>query len=458
MEQENYGNNNNNSNNSNNNIDSSNFYENYPPDNGGKKKKGTGILAQMLIVAILAAILGGVVTGAFFYFIGPELEAGNEQEIAAGSVTDSGAQGGGGGGLSETGEQEEGAGGANTSVVKTVEIVDKTESLVTVIAEKAGPSVVGIRATPSSTSVSNDFAGYFFGSYGMTPSEGSGIIISKDGYVITNHHVIQNVLDNSGALTAGAKIEIFLPRMIDKPYQASLVGWDKKTDLAVLKIEGDNFDAVEMGDSDGLKIGELAVAIGNPGGIELMGSVTAGVISGINREIQTEDGKELKYIQTDAAINPGNSGGALVNSKGQLIGINTVKIVASGYEGLGFAIPVNTAKEIIDSIINNTYIKGRAPVLGIQSTNQYTEAVAKRYGWPQGVYVVSVTQFTGAHTAGIKENDIITKFQGKEVKTLEDLNVIKNEHKPGDVVDVEVYRIDEEKYYNFKVTLTEDRG
>ncbi len=421
-----------------------------------EKRSGPRIIVQLIIVAVLSAILGGVVTGAFFYFVAPEISSRYIDRIASGQDNeDNGSSGGGGSIDSSSAGNNDGSGSSGT---KKIEIVDKTDSLISVIAEKASPSVVGIRATPASTGTSLDFSSFFYGNYDASPSEGSGIIISKDGYIVTNNHVIESALDNSGVLSNGAKIEVFLPHQVDKPYTAAVIGWDKKTDLAVLKIEGDDFDAADLGNSDNLKIGEMAIAIGNPGGIEYMGSVTVGVISGLNREIQTEDGKDLRYVQTDAAINPGNSGGALLNSKGQVIGINTVKVIGSAYEGLGFAIPINTAREIFESLINNTYIKGRAPVLGIQSTNQYTEAVAKRYGWPAGVYVVSVSQFTGAYIAGIKENDIITKFEGKQVKSLEDLNVIKNEHQPGDVVEVEVYRIDEKQYYTIKVTLTEDRG
>jgi len=412
------------------------------------KSKKSNSLFQLILVAVLSAIFGGCVVGGILGFVIPVVSP------TVGSYIDKLIPGNGNIFGSEGSDAE----------VRKVEIITQSDSVVSAVAKKVSSSVVGIRAVPA-TSTARDFASFLYGySSSVSPSEGSGIIISSDGYIVTNNHVIERALDSSGQLAKGAKIEVYLTPENgkeldkDKAYEAKLIGWDRKTDLAVLKIEGNNFPAAEFGDSDNLEVGELAIAIGNPGGLEYMGSVTVGVISGLNRKVQTEDGKEMRYIQTDAAINPGNSGGALVNSQGKIIGINTIKVSGNGYEGLGFAIPSNTALEIVNSLKTGTYIKGRDPVLGIQASTQYNETIAKRYGWPAGVYVISVTQFSGAYIAGIRENDIITKFEGKEVKNLNELNEIKNKYKPGDTVEVEVYRIQDKEYLTFKVTLSEDRG
>jgi serine protease Do len=339
------------------------------------------------------------------------------------------------------------SGSQNSPVYKRVEI-EQSESPVTAISEKVSPSIVGIRVT----STTRDFL------FGLTQGtgEGSGIIIREDGYIMTNYHVIQNALNTNyrGAVN-NAKIEVFLPNKKDTPYTASVVGHDYRTDLAVIKIDATNLPAAELGDSDKLKVGELAVAIGNPGGLEYMGSVTVGVISGLNRTIKNESGNDLKLIQTDAAINPGNSGGALVNSKGQVIGVNSVKVIAQGFEGLGFAIPINEAVKITDSLIEYTYVKGR-PFFGIRPDPLFNKAMAERYNVPEGVLVQEVLPFTGAYRAGIKAGDIITKFDGQKVTSLDELNRIKNKHKPGDIIPVEIYRNNETRTIN--VELTEEQN
>jgi|LSQX01.3.fsa_nt_gb serine protease Do len=397
-------------------LKSSSFYtESYTKP----KKNKNGMLMQLLLVALISSILGGTVTGVFFQFGVPLLKPTINQYL----------------GLRDA---EIGTGDAMTSnpeagTYRKV-VIENTSSPVVAIAEKVGSSVVGISVTSRRAS---DF--FFFGS-GDSSSEGSGIIIKSDGYIMTNNHVIENALaGTSNDLNQGSRIEVILPNNKDKKYSAKVVGRDARTDLAVLKIDAQNLPVVEFGNSDEVKVGELAVAIGNPGGLEYMGSVTVGVISGLNRTIPIPDGKELNLIQTDASINPGNSGGALVNYEGKLIGVNTAKIGGNGYEGLGFAIPINKVKEITDSLIEFTYVKGR-PYLGISTDPRFDEAMAERYNVPMGVLVAEVLPFSGAYKAGIKSNDIITKFDGIAVKTLDELNGLKNQHKPGDIVKVEVYR------------------
>ena len=183
-----------------------------------------------------------------------------------------------------------------------------------------------------------------------------------------------------------ARIEVILPNQIDHPYEATVVGRDSKTDIAILKINVSELPAAEFGDSDKIKVGQKAIAIGNPAGLEFMGSVTSGIISGLNRRIEFDDGTVLRLIQTDAAINPGNSGGALLDSEGKVIGINTSKIGGAGYEGLGFAIPSNNAVEVAESLIKSGYVTGR-PQIGIVVDTRFNATIAENNGVPEGILV-----------------------------------------------------------------------
>ena len=327
-------------------------------------------------------------------------------------------------------------------------------SFLTDIAKNVSPSVVGVRATPPENTSPYSF---MFGDSGSSASEGSGIILTADGYIITNSHVIASALDANGVILANAKVEIFTAGKLDTPYTAEVIGWDRITDLAVLKVDVSGLIPITFSDSDKVAVGEAAVAIGNPGGLEYMGSVTFGVISGLNRTVQTEDGRSLTYIQTDAAINPGNSGGALLNGKGELIGINTIKIAATGYEGLGFAIPSNTVKQISGNLITFRYVPGRS-YLGISAETQYTAQYAKRNNTPEGVYVSEVTALSAAYKAGIKVHDIITKFNGVAVSSLTDLKAEITKTKPGDTIKVELYRTGDKKTMEVEVTMLEDKG
>ncbi len=412
-------------------LKTSSFYnESYKKPGKGRLKE---IIAPMIIVALISSLLSGGVVAAFFTL-------GNTRYGRTPGIS----------GTSNNPVVTE------TGTIRQVEIINESESPVVAIAQKVGPSVVGIQ-------VSYTYDDMFFGTQ-TAGGSGSGIIYSSDGYIITNNHVIESALiTKSNDLLSGASIEVILPDQEETPYKATVIGRDSKTDIAVLKIDATNLPAVEFGDSDQLKVGELAVAIGNPAGLEFMGSVTGGYISGLNRKIVFEDGKSMKLIQTDAAINPGNSGGALVNSKGQVIGINSSKIGGSGYEGLGFAIPSNIAKETADSLINDGYVKGR-PQLGVGINTNFNNAIADENGVPHGVLVREVTPLSAAYRAGIKVGDILTKFNGTPIESYEELEEEKNKFKAGDVVEIELYRMPERgdpkdgKYITVTVTLGEDKG
>ena len=308
--------------------------------------------------------------------------------------------------------------------------IKEVGSPVEAIAESVSPSVVGIKVKFMQAGI--------FGTFAEAEGEGSGIIYSKDGYIITNYHVIEDAVDNSQAT-----VTVYLNGNSENAHEATVIGGDEITDIAVIKLKDQNIELVpaKLGKSEGLKVGSLAVAIGNPLGLEFAGTVTGGYISGINRNI-TAEGKTLNLIQTDAAINEGNSGGALVNGSGEIIGINTAKIGASGVEGLGFAIPIDTAKPIITELISNKKIS--RPYIGIGGVN-IDNVTAEKYNMPQGIYVQEVEKSSPASLAGIKVGDIIVKADGKKVTSMEKLNEIKYEKKVGDKFNLVVKRNNKDK-------------
>ena len=309
------------------------------------------------------------------------------------------------------------------------------------VASDVLPSIVGISVKYNVTS--------FFGT-SEAEATGSGIIISEDGYIVTNNHVIAS--ENSSSYysileATGISVKLYGD---DKEYPATIVGSDAYTDLAVLKIDTDGLVPAQFGDSDSLLVGEFAMAIGDPLG--MASSVTTGIISALNREIQAEDGTVYVAIQTDAAINSGNSGGALVNAEGKVVGINTLKLGGNGVEGMGFAIPINSAKGVIDQLIEFHTVK--RPALGISGT-AITKAISERYGVPTGVYVESVDEDGAAAKAGIKVGDIITEFNGKAVSSVTELNRAKNQCKIGDEATIKIYQNKSKDYKEIKVELQE---
>ncbi len=263
---------------------------------------------------------------------------------------------------------------------------------------------------------------------------GSGVIMSKDGYVITNHHVVTN--EKTGA--ALDKITVVMSDGTIRP--AAVKGVDKQTDLAVLKIDPAGIDIIpaEFGDSKSLQPGEAVFAIGSPGGLELANTITGGHISALNRDITIED-RVMSLIQTDAAINPGNSGGALINKYGQVIGITSAKLGISYFEGLGFAIPMDTAKPIVDELIQNGYVAGR-PQIGI-SGKDVNEEMSEAFGVPQGVQVYGVDSRSNAAAAGVQVNDIIIGVNGKTITGMAEINKIKDGMKAGDKLTLRLYRL-----------------
>ncbi len=313
---------------------------------------------------------------------------------------------------------------SNDNSTNLINLTDYSNTAIAV-AEKTLPSVVGITVTYQISS--------FFGGSSTGEATGSGIIVSKDGYIVTNNHVINS--DASSTFTIAEATGITVNIYGDsESYEAKVIGTDVYTDLAVLKIEKNDLKPITIGDSNSVKVGEFVMAVGNPLGMEY--SVTSGIVSAINREIESE-GSTFTAIQTDAAINSGNSGGALVNSKGELIGINTMKFAGTGIEGIGFAIPISSATTIIDQLIEFQSVK--RPYIGIMGSSVDT-ATAKRYNLPEGIYVEEVEENSPAATSGLKQSDIITKIEGQNVKSVNELNKIKYNYKIGDTVKLTVYR------------------
>lgn len=381
---------------------------NYAEINDEKVKKNKGgmrkRIASYIIVGAICSTLGGVASGVVTMNMMKNTSATITPNVTTAKVSTDG----------------------KNNLITT----SSTETLtIPQIVKKVSPAVVAISTQSASA---NSGLGWQ-----TAPQEGmgTGIIFSEEGYVLTNYHVISGAQNIKVILSNGKEVS------------AKVINYDAAADVAVIKL-ADNTKVpgvAEFGDSDMIEVGESVVAIGNPLGKEFLGSVTAGVVSAINRQVSIES-KDLKFIQTDAAINPGNSGGPLVNSKGQVIGINTAKIGEAGVEGLGFAIPINTINPKMQTLIK--------PILKIGiSCRDITEDISKEYNIPVGVYISQIQEFSPAEKAGIMPGDIITQFDGQKVKTVDEINKIKGAHKAGDVVKVELVR--NSKTVKLDLTLTE---
>lgn len=310
-------------------------------------------------------------------------------------------------------------------------------------ANKILPSIVGIKIeyTVNTTSI--------FGRGGTTTAtaSGSGIIISEDGYILTNNHVVSSSSSESSSyyqISEATKISVTLFDD-ETEYEAKIVGQDEQTDLAVIKVERTGLTKAEFADSDDVKVGEFAMAVGNP--VNMTSTVTTGIVSAVNRKITDSDGKTYTCIQTDAAINSGNSGGALVNSEGNVIGINTLKLSGTGIEGIGFAIPINATTDVTSQLIQ--YSKVKRPYIGVSGID-LDESTAKKYNLVVGVYIKTVEDFSAAEKGGLKAGDVIIEADGKSIKTMDELNEIKNSHQIGEEIKLKINRDGNEK----EITLT----
>ena len=383
-----------------NNYNGSGEYYNYTPP---KKSKKYGA-SVVIISCILSAVIGAASAASVFMFLGnSNTESNLQQPILQGNNVN-------------------------------INVDEEATSVVEAVATKVTPSVIGIRTTTSVMS--------FFGNQ-QSSGEGSGVVYKQDGYIITNYHVISDAIGNSSS-----KIEVFLDNDKDaKSYEASVVGYNISSDLAVVKINATGLTPIEIADSSDLKVGQYVITVGNPGGLEFMDSVTYGVISGLNRIMSSDS--EIPLIQTDAAINPGNSGGALVNTSGKLVGINSAKIVSEEFEGMGFAIPSNTVVEICNKIIEKE--NSPEPYIGVTLSEKYTAQMLMFYGYPKGAVILTVADGSPAYQTGIRKGDIITEFNGTVVEDYKQFNELFEKVKPGEEITVKIYR--NGKYYSAKLKI-----
>lgn len=309
-------------------------------------------------------------------------------------------------------------------------------SIISRIAESVGPAIVGVDTEYDARGI--------FGDDGSAQGSGSGVIFEKGGLIVTNQHVI-----------AGSK-KIYVKLTGRDPIEAKLVGSDSMSDIAVIQIKADNLPTAKFGDSSKIKVGELAVAIGNPMGDQYAGSVTSGIISAVDRTMYINDnGVSRRYhlIQTDAAINPGNSGGALIDQSGEVIGINTIKYVGENVEGMGFAIPINQVSNIITQLRQKGYVS-RAMLNVTAGTVDFDWAQKNKA--PVGAGVDSVTKGGAADQAGIRPKDIITEIDGIGIKSADELISELEKHNVGDSIKVKLWR--EGAYVTISVTLGDSKN
>lgn len=366
-------------------------------NNYNKKKKKNGGF-KIIAIALIAGLLGGALGGGSIYYA---MRGANTKQQST-AIT------------------------PNPQTFETVEgALTASEAF-----EKVAPAVVIVSA--------NGVTDYS----GIIPQQvdgiGSGFIINEEGYILTNYHVIE-----------GAK-EVVVTLSDGRDVKAKVVNYDQNQDIAMLKLSDNNVKVpavVQLGDSDALKPGEEVLAIGTPLSKDFNQTVTGGLVSAVNRTVETSTGVKLNLIQTDAAINPGNSGGPLINTKGEVVGINTLKM-SGGAEGIGFSIPINEVKDRIDALSK--------PILNLGvSIREVDEKLAKQYDMQEGLYIVDVSEFSPAEKAGLKGGDIIVKFDGERIKTFDELRAIRDTKKEGDIVKVEVVRNGENKTFDVQLEAKE---
>ncbi|MDU2121218.1 MAG: trypsin-like peptidase domain-containing protein [Clostridium celatum] len=360
-----------------------------------KKRKSGGRIAKYIALALICSLCGGVIGSGVTYFV--------------------------------TGKNVSNNSSGNTVTVDPVSFAtDSTALSAAEIYQKVAPAVVMV-----STKTIQTVNGWF---QQEAEGMGSGFIINTDGYILTNYHVIEGATEVTVTLSDGQEVT------------ASVVNYDSDQDVAMIKINEDVEvpGVVELGDSDALQPGEEVLAIGNPLSKELSSTLTKGIVSALNRSIETQTGVSTNLIQTDTAINSGNSGGPLINTKGEVIGINTLK-ASDGAEGIGFAIPINDVKVKIDSLSK--------PILNLGvSIRVIDESMAKQLNMEEGLYVVEVNEFSPAEKAGLKSGDLIVKADGTRIKTFEELQEIKNSKEEGDSINIEFIR--DGKTQNATITLS----
>lgn len=421
-----------------------NAYAPYPPmpPKPPKKKANTGLI---VIIVVLCVLLFGSLAGLFIYMTSDNNSTQNNNSANGFDFTmpDYGYD------VPSTQPTTE-----PVSEHKESDYSDKVDENFKGLVLESKPKDAGTNKDYTAENAFNKVSDSVVGIVGYTgeitsveksATQGSGIIITSDGYVVTNAHVIGN---------SKTKYLLQIVTSDGKTYNAGVVGYDSRTDIAVLKMDdAKNLKAATFGDSERIELGEDIIAVGNPGGLDYQNSITKGIVSAVDRKLSSTS--LVKYIQTDAAINPGNSGGPIVNLYGQVIGIATSKIVSEKYEGMGFAIPSATAKDIVDTLMKKGYVEGRVKI-GITGSN-ISSTAASAYGIPMGILVDEISKDGPCDGTELKTDDIITGIDDKTIESFSDIYEILEKHKPGDKIVIKYYRMSDDSTGEVEVTLAEDK-
>ena len=383
------------------------------------KKKGVS-LGAMIAVCLVCALLGGLGGGAVVGSMMNSRVNSLEEDVSA---------------LSETAKQPVLAQASSTPAFETRSSGDGLSAAD--IYDLACEQVVGISSEVTYTN--------FFGMTSSAAVSGSGFIISEDGYILTNYHVIEDAYQS--------RQQVKVMTHDGTEYNAEVVGFERDNDIAVLKIDAEGLNPAVFGDSDSLLVGDTVYAVGNPLG-ELEFSMTTGHVSAKDRTITTENNADaISMFQVDAAVNSGNSGGPIYNDQGQVVGVVTAKYASTGVEGIGFAIPINDAVSIANDLITKGYVTGKA-YMGVSLDNRYNSMYSQYYGMPLGAYVAGVTPGSAAGKAGIQAGDIITAVGDYPVKAYDELKLVLRRFSANDTTEVSIYRSGTE----LKLTITFDEA
>lgn len=421
-----------------------NAYAPYPPmtPRPPKKKANAGLIA---LIVVLCVLLVGSMAGFFVYFVSENSKKQDDNSSNSYSFTMPNY----GYNIPSTEPTT-----APVSEHKESDYSDKADANYKGVVLESKPKDADSNKSYTAESAFNKVSDSVVGIVGYTDkittvensaTQGSGIILTSDGYVVTNAHVIGN-----------SKTTYLLQVVTSdgKSYNAGVVGYDSRTDIAVLKMDdAKDLKAATFGNSENIELGEDIIVVGNPGGLDYQNSITKGIVSAVDRKMSSTS--LVKYIQTDAAINPGNSGGPIVNLYGQVVGIATAKIVSEKYEGMGFAIPSATAKDIIDTLMKKGYVEGRVKI-GITGSNVSSD-VASAYGIPMGIMVDEISKDGPCYGTELKTDDIITGVDDKEIQSFSDIYEILETHKPGDKIVIKYYRMSDQSTGEVEVTLAEDK-
>lgn len=421
-----------------------NAYVPYPPmpPRPPKKKANAGLIA---LIVVLCVLLVGSMAGFFVYFVSENSKKQDDNSSNSYSFTMPNY----GYNIPSTEPTT-----APVSEHKESDYSDKADANYKGVVLESKPKDADTNKSYTAESAFNKVSDSVVGIVGYTDeittvensaTQGSGIILTSDGYVVTNAHVIGN-----------SKTAYLLQVVTSdgKSYNAGVVGYDSRTDIAVLKMDdAKDLKAAAFGNSENIELGEDIIVVGNPGGLDYQNSITKGIVSAVDRKMSSTS--LVKYIQTDAAINPGNSGGPIVNLYGQVVGIATAKIVSEKYEGMGFAIPSATAKDIIDTLMKKGYVEGRVKI-GITGSNVSSD-VASAYGIPMGIMVDEISKDGPCYGTELKTDDIITGVDDKEIQSFSDIYEILETHKPGDKIVIKYYRMSDQSTGEVEVTLAEDK-